>query len=223
MDNNRTQHLYRHFDEWYNLLYVGIYLSTVQRLSQHKGQSHWFNSIQKITIEQFPSRHEALEAERSAIQKEEPLHNLALNHSHPPLLVTKDKREDSRTGLVNKIVSYKPMYSLEDVAQVFGVGTLKIKEWMEMGRLGYVVLSKKWNPRFNKWSLKKKVTGWQVIDFIENLEKEKSSILSQGTIAEEYNYGSKSRTTGEANQLRASEAIHKGQGKGQGISLAESN
>ena len=100
------------------------------------------------------------------------------------------------------------MYSLEDVAQVFGVGTSKVKEWMEMGRLGYVVLSKKWNPRFNKWSLKKRVTGWQVIDFIENLEKEKSSILVQGTIAEEYNHDTKGRTTGETNQFGTPEAIH---------------
>ena len=171
-----VQHLYRHFDEWENLLYVGISLSTIQRLSQHKHQSHWFNSIEKITIEQFPSRREALEAERTAIQKEEPLHNLSLNHSRPKPMVTNDKREDSRVGLVNAIVTYKPMYNFEDVAHALGVGTSKIKEWCEMGKLGYVILSKKWNPRFNKWSLKKRVTGWQLIDFIENLEQEKPSI-----------------------------------------------
>ena len=73
-----TQHLYRHFDEWDNLLYVGVSLSTIQRLSQHKSHSHWFNNISKITIENFPSREEVLKAERIAIQKEAPLHNIAL-------------------------------------------------------------------------------------------------------------------------------------------------
>ena len=164
------QHLYRHFDEWDTLLYVGVSLSTIQRLSQHRNQSHWFNSIRKITIEQFPSREEVLKAERIAIQKEEPLHNLALNHFHPKPMVTEDKREDSRVGLVNKIVTYKPMYSFEDAAHVFGVGTSKIKEWCEVGKLGYVVISKRWNSRYNKWSFKKRITGWQILDYIENLE-----------------------------------------------------
>ena len=50
-----TQHLYRHFDEWDNLLYVGVSLSTIQRLSQHNRHYHWFNNIIKITIENFPS------------------------------------------------------------------------------------------------------------------------------------------------------------------------
>ena len=216
MEHNKTQHLYRHFDECGNLLYVGISLSTIQRLSQHKSQSHWFDNIQKITIEKFPSREDALQAERTAIQEEEPLHNLALNHHHPKPKVTEDKREDSRFNLVNEIIEYKPMYSLEDVARVFGVGPLKIKEWCETGKLGYIVLSKKWNPRYNKWQFRKRITGWQLIDFIENLEKEKPS-------TEEYNHGSTSRTTGETDQFGASEAIHKGQGSGQGTPLAESH
>jgi predicted GIY-YIG superfamily endonuclease len=165
------QHLYRHFDEWDNLLYVGISLSTIQRLSQHKNQSHWFNSISKVTIEQFPSRREALEAERIEIQKQQPLHNLTFKKHHNfKIRITEDKRENSRVGLVNEIVTYKPMYSFEDAAHVLGVGTSKIKEWCEMGKLGYVVISKRWNSRYNKWSLKKGITGWQILDYIENLE-----------------------------------------------------
>jgi len=166
------QHLYRHFDEWGNLLYVGVSLSTIQRLSQHKHQSHWFNSIHTITIQQFSSREEVLEAERIAIQKEEPQHNLNLNlfKNGTPPIITKDKREDSRVNLTNHIVEFKPMYSFEDAAHVFGVGTSKIKEWCEVGKLGYVVISKRWNAQYNKWSLKKRITGWQILDYIENLE-----------------------------------------------------
>jgi len=166
------QHLYRHFDEWENLLYVGVSLSAIQRLAQHKHQSHWFNSIEKITIERFLTRKEALEAERTAIQKENPLHNVALKNIPDPkmLRITEDKREDSRVNLTNHIVEFKPMYSFEDAAHVFGVGTSKIKEWCEVGKLGYVVISKRWNAQYNKWSLKKRITGWQILDYIENLE-----------------------------------------------------
>ena len=165
------QHLYRHFDEQGNLLYVGVSLSTIQRLAQHKNHSHWFDSISKVTIEQFPSREEALDAEKIAIQKENPLHNVALkNHYNSKIKVTEDKREDSRIHLVNSVVKYQPIYSFEDAARLFGVGPLKIKEWCETGSLGFIVLSKKWNPRYNKWTLRKKITGWQIIDFIENLE-----------------------------------------------------
>ena len=124
------QHLYRHFDERENLLYVGVSLSTIQRLAQHRYHSHWFNSISKVTIEQFPSREEALEAERTAIQKEEPLHNVALkNHYNSKMRITEDKREDSRVHLVNSVVEYQPIYSFEDAALLFEVGLSKIKEW----------------------------------------------------------------------------------------------
>ena len=170
------QHLYRHFDEREKLLYVGVSLSAIQRLAQHRYHSHWFNSISKVTIEQFPSREEALNAERTAIQKEEPLHNVALKNIsrndflYHKLRVTEDKREDSRVHLVNSVVEYQPMYTFEDAARLFEVGLSKIKEWCETGNLGFIVLSKRWNPRYNKWSLKKRITGWQVIDFIENLE-----------------------------------------------------
>ena len=91
------QHLYRHFDERGKLLYVGVSLSAIQRLAQHKHHSHWFNSIEKITIEQFPSREEALDAEKIAIQKEGPLHNPALKNIPDPkmLRITEDKKEEN--------------------------------------------------------------------------------------------------------------------------------
>lgn len=66
--------LYRHFDGDGNLLYVGISLSAIARLGQHK-TSHWFNQIATVTIEKFDSRDDALDAEFLAIKTENPLHN----------------------------------------------------------------------------------------------------------------------------------------------------
>lgn len=71
--------LYRHFDANDRLLYVGISLSAVQRLAQHRHSAHWFKKIVSVGIEWFPSREAAIEAEAAAIQLEKPLHNIALN------------------------------------------------------------------------------------------------------------------------------------------------
>ena len=73
-----TTQLYRHFDESRNLLYVGISLSTFNRLSQHRDHSDWFKSITNVTIEHFPTREEAMAAERQSIKSENPKFNIAM-------------------------------------------------------------------------------------------------------------------------------------------------
>ena len=66
--------LYRHFDKDGVLLYVGISLSAVARLSQHK-DSAWFKEIKKVEIEHYPTRGEALGMEALAIRNENPKYN----------------------------------------------------------------------------------------------------------------------------------------------------
>lgn len=67
--------LYRHFDKDDVLLYVGISLSALVRLNQHRITSDWFDQITTIRVETFSSRQEALKAERLAIQTERPFYN----------------------------------------------------------------------------------------------------------------------------------------------------
>lgn len=74
--NTRTA-LYRHFDASGALLYVGISLSAVQRLEQHKQSAVWFANIGRVDVEWFPSRGAALRAEAEAIRSENPAHNKA--------------------------------------------------------------------------------------------------------------------------------------------------
>lgn len=69
-------HLYRHFDSDGRLLYVGVSLSTLARLAQHKAESEWFWRIAKVEITAYASRETVLEAERIAIRQEKPLHNI---------------------------------------------------------------------------------------------------------------------------------------------------
>lgn len=68
--------LYRHFDGAGVLLYVGVSLSAVQRLAQHRQTAHWFEQIARVTIEWLPTRQRALEAETWAIANEGPVHNV---------------------------------------------------------------------------------------------------------------------------------------------------
>ena len=78
MSNEETV-LYRHFSEDGSLLYVGISLSWPQRTRTHARKAEWFSQVAKVTIERFPSRGEALAAERDAIRNERPKHNIIHN------------------------------------------------------------------------------------------------------------------------------------------------
>lgn len=71
-----TCQLYRHFDDEGQLLYVGISLSAVNRLSQHKGSAQWFSKIAEVRVEKFSTREEALAAEKAAIISEKPKFNI---------------------------------------------------------------------------------------------------------------------------------------------------
>ncbi|GAC1664474.1 MAG: hypothetical protein PVS3B2_00150 [Candidatus Dormibacteraceae bacterium] len=68
--------LYRHFDAARQLLYVGISLSAVARLAQHRRTAHWFELLARVDIEWFPTREIALRAEIQAITHEHPKFNV---------------------------------------------------------------------------------------------------------------------------------------------------
>jgi hypothetical protein len=68
--------LYRHYDVDGNLLYVGISLSAVQRLANHRSNSHWYDQVDTVKIERHPSRKAAEAAELEAIRTEKLLHNV---------------------------------------------------------------------------------------------------------------------------------------------------
>jgi hypothetical protein len=68
--------LYRHFAGNGRLLYVGVSLSAISRLSDHR-TSRWFDQIVDVEVEYYPTREAALAAEREAIRTENPLYNIA--------------------------------------------------------------------------------------------------------------------------------------------------
>jgi hypothetical protein len=68
-------HLYRHFDKDGNLLYVGVSLSALSRLSRHRDRE-WFKEIARVEISNWETREASLRAERRAIRTEHPRHNI---------------------------------------------------------------------------------------------------------------------------------------------------
>jgi predicted GIY-YIG superfamily endonuclease len=68
--------MYRHFAADGALLYVGISCKPITRLKQHEHDSGWASEIVRVEIERFETRQAALDAERAAIKKEKPKHNV---------------------------------------------------------------------------------------------------------------------------------------------------
>lgn len=68
--------LYRLFDRDGGLLYVGITSTGLHRLKEHARSKHWFFDAVNVTLEHFPTRVEALDAETLAIHDENPRHNI---------------------------------------------------------------------------------------------------------------------------------------------------
>lgn len=75
--SKRATQLYRHFDKDGRLLYVGISLNALSRLSQHKQAAGWFRQIARVEIEHFANLGAALHAERVAIRREKPIYNIS--------------------------------------------------------------------------------------------------------------------------------------------------
>jgi len=76
-----TTTLYRHFDSADVLLYVGISGSPGRRFDQHAGEQSWWSEVARTSMEHYPSRTDALAAERQAITAEQPRYNV----HHGPL------------------------------------------------------------------------------------------------------------------------------------------
>ena len=67
--------LYRYFDKYDKLLYIGVSNNSITRFKQHIKSSIWIEFAARSTMETYKSRKEVLKAEKEAIQKEQPIFN----------------------------------------------------------------------------------------------------------------------------------------------------
>jgi predicted GIY-YIG superfamily endonuclease len=70
-----TTTLYRCYDEAGELLYVGISDDWRKRLRDHENDSPWFDRAETLTLQHWPDREAAIEAETLAIREERPCWN----------------------------------------------------------------------------------------------------------------------------------------------------
>lgn len=77
--SDETTTLYRFYDQAEQLLYVGITNSPSRRFAEHQDGKEWWPTIASVKLEHFPSRQQALDAERAAIVNEKPLRNIQHN------------------------------------------------------------------------------------------------------------------------------------------------
>ena len=158
--------LYRHFNVDGVLLYVGVSLSAIHRLSQHADHSKWYNEISKVEMEHFCDRPSAMVAERKAVISEGPLHNI--HHKKKPNKTRyQEYAEQSRDDMTGRVV-FQPVYTLDEVAYVLGgIRKSALLRLMDAGELGYFLVP---STRLDR-KPKRYVSGWHVIDYLENASR----------------------------------------------------
>lgn len=72
----KTQHLYRWYDENDVLLYVGVSVNAYFRAKSHKTNASWWAEAATMRLESFDTREAVLAAEKLAIQTEHPVYNV---------------------------------------------------------------------------------------------------------------------------------------------------
>lgn len=75
--------LYRLYDRDGALLYAGIAYIPAQRWTQHAQDKAWWPQVSRKTVQWFPNREAAEDAERAAIKAEKPRHNTLHAESNP--------------------------------------------------------------------------------------------------------------------------------------------
>ncbi len=78
----RPYYVYRVYAEDGLLLYIGSSNDVPLRLENHSRQAHWFPLAYRATLEMFPSRESAVDAERKAVKEEKPVGNGTWTHRH---------------------------------------------------------------------------------------------------------------------------------------------
>ena len=159
--------LYRHFGAGGELLYVGISASALRRLAEHKQVSAWFNEIRTVTIESLPDREAALAAERDAVANEQPKFNV--QHKVVRIVKVLEKEQAAASHRTRqellRVITMRLVWSLQDVANALDVPVSVVEGWIRDGRLGSFMQER----NRKDWPPVRRVTGFQLLDFMETL------------------------------------------------------
>lgn len=164
--------LYRHFNSEGVLLYVGISLNAVNRTKQHGKVSKWYEEISTITIQHYPNRKEAIEAEGIAVKSEGPLYNIQLRpkpEKHRKYRASKatDIGVDNMRDEIDQVITLKPLYKLKDAASALGLSFGIIRREIDAGNLVEIKLQAPKCDRMDSY-----ITGWQLLNWLEFKERD---------------------------------------------------
>lgn len=116
-----SHYLYRLYNDKDELLYIGISKSAIHRLHQHLETQPWAEQIAKQTIERFASRQKLESAERKAILKEKPKHNITYNDAN------------AYTARRRKITKAKKFIELHKESLYFDRLEIRLGDWAAFG------------------------------------------------------------------------------------------
>lgn len=106
--------VYRYFDKYGILLYVGFTVSGPKRKLAHAGQAQWWSSVATATFAHYRSVTAALAAERHAIETENPIWNKMHRDPGFPTL------GDAVDGLNALYERQRPPYTIDQLAHAIG-------------------------------------------------------------------------------------------------------
>jgi len=165
------QTLYRQFDKDRNLLYTGVSCQIRSRLRDHEKHSEWWSEVSHITIEHFPDRKSVLEAERKAIETENPKHNVQYNRNkriqiEKPFtaLDVTTAIDTTKDHITARLVSIPILSTPEKISDLLGLPRKVIRNAIETGALGYFEV-----PNSTLTKMIKVSSGWQILDWLESL------------------------------------------------------
>ena len=166
--------LYRHLDAAGALLYVGISLSAITRLSQHAA-SAWSTEISSVTIENFDNRNDAIEAEKNAIKSERPKYNK--QHALKQSAHNGRPDDDVINGPIHNIGRdkspyFREVYSVRLAAMTLDITTEEVRKLIEDGEISHFVHST--HIKHGRETPNYRITGWAMMDYLNEKEAEYS-------------------------------------------------
>ena len=174
-----VNHLYRHFDKDDNLLYVGITFNQFTRLNDHKYASGWYNDITKVTFEKHPDRASAIQAEKKAINEENPKYNIQRYRGKTELTLfieepkqTEEEKKEisekitaaqiSKRNIVQRVVNMKPLYTVREVADILKIRPIDLKRILDNPETPLQSIELPYGETTRPY-----ITGFQLIDYLE--------------------------------------------------------
>ena len=82
IDQTDPHIVYHVYGDNHECLYIGCSGEVLSRMAQHARVVGWYSDIKYITLDHYPTRGEALNAESIAIELEHPIYNRRLTPKH---------------------------------------------------------------------------------------------------------------------------------------------